>query len=149
MARCTGTATVVGLVMGACVLVAAACSCSGTTRLAFLALGLTLPGLLLQDSWRFAFFALGRGGQAFLNDTIWTVVLLPALVLLRLTGHANVFWFVFAWGAAAAVAAVVGPLQARVVPKAVGRMGVGVAASRPRAALPGRGHPQQQPEPAA
>ena len=83
---------------------------SGTARLAFLALGLTLPGLLLQDSWRFSFFALGRGSQAFLNDTIWTVALLPALVLLRLTGHANVFWFVFAWGAAAAVAAAIGPV---------------------------------------
>ena len=48
--------------------------------LAFLALGLTLPGLLLQDSWRYSFFALGRGSQAFLNDTIWAVALLPALV---------------------------------------------------------------------
>ena len=56
---------------------------------------------MLQDSWRYSFFALGRGGQAFLNDTVWTVTLLPALVLLRITGHATVFWFVLAWGAAA------------------------------------------------
>jgi O-antigen/teichoic acid export membrane protein len=122
VARCTGTATVMGLAMGALAL-AVSVFLHGTTGLAFLALGLTLPGLLVQDSWRFAFFALGRGGQAFLNDTIWTIVLLPALVLLRQTGHANVFWFVFAWGAAAAVAAVVGPLQARVVPKASGGWG--------------------------
>ena len=97
--------------------------------LAFLALGLTLPGLLLQDSWRYSFFALGRGSQAFLNDTVWAVALLPALVLLRGTGHADVFWFVFAWGAAAAVAAAVGPLQARVMPRLSGHVGVGVAAS--------------------
>ena len=84
VASCTGTAAVVGLAAGACVLAAAALL-SGTTRLAFLALGLTLPGLLLQDSWRFSFFALGRGSQAFLNDTVWAVVLLPALVLLRVT----------------------------------------------------------------
>jgi O-antigen/teichoic acid export membrane protein len=116
VASCTGTATVVGVVTGACALVAGVLF-SGTTRLAFLALGLTLPGLLLQDSWRFAFFAHGRGRQAFLNDTIWTVTLLPALVYLRRTGHANVFWLVLAWGAAAAVAAAVGPLQARVLPK--------------------------------
>ena len=116
VASCTGTATVVGLVVGACVL-AAGMLFSGTTSLAFLALGLTLPGLLLQDSWRFAFFAHGRGSQAFLNDTIWTVALLPALVLLRRTGHADVFWFVLAWGAAAAVAAAIGPLQARVLPR--------------------------------
>jgi len=115
-ADCTGTAVTIGLMTGACVLTAAAVM-HGTARLAFLALGLTLPGLLLQDSWRFSFFALGRGGHAFLNDTIWTLVLLPALVLLRITGHANVFWFVFAWGASATVAAAVGPLQAQVIPR--------------------------------
>ncbi len=116
VARCTGTAAVVGLASGACVLAVAALL-DGTARGAFLALGLTLPGLLLQDSWRYAFFALGRGSQAFLNDTVWTVVLVPALVLLKVTGHANVFSFVLVWGAAAAVAAAVGPLQARVVPR--------------------------------
>ena len=116
VARCTGTATVVGLVAGACVLVAAALL-SGATREGFLALGLTLPGLMLQDSWRFSFFALGRGSQAFLNDTIWAVSMLPALYLLHATGHGTVFWFVFAWGAAAGVGAVCGPLQARVMPR--------------------------------
>jgi O-antigen/teichoic acid export membrane protein len=116
VASCTGTATIVGLCAGTCVL-AAACLLSGTTRLAFLALGLTLPGLLLQDCWRYSFFALGQGSQAFLNDTVWTVALLPALVVLKKTGHGDVFWFVFAWGAAATVAAAVGPLQARVVPR--------------------------------
>src|SRR5215472_9352067 len=119
VAACTGTAIGVGLAAGACVLVAAALL-SGTARLAFFALGLTLPALMLQDSWRYSFFALGRGSQAFLNDTIWTLALLPALVLLRETGNANVFWLVFAWGAAAAVAAAVGPLQARVVPRLSG-----------------------------
>jgi O-antigen/teichoic acid export membrane protein len=119
VARCTGTATVVGLVTGTCAF-AAALLFSNSTGLAFLALGLTLPGLLLQDSWRFAFFAHGRGFQAFLNDTVWTVVLLPALVLLQRTGHASVFWFVFTWGAAAAVAAAIAPLQARVMPKMAG-----------------------------
>ena len=118
-ASCTGTAVVVGTVIGACV-VTAGLLCGGTTRLAFIALGLTLPGLLLQDSWRFAFFANGRGSQAFLNDTIWAVVLLPALLYLRWTGHANVFWLVLAWGAAAAVAAAAGPVQAGVVPQVTG-----------------------------
>ncbi len=122
VASCTGTSALVGLVAGACVLGAAALL-DGTTRLAFLALGLTLPGLMLQDSWRFAFFAYGRGSQAFLNDIIWAAALLPVLVLLRLTGHATVFWLVFAWGASAAVGAAVGPLQARVVPRLSGALG--------------------------
>ena len=84
---------------------------------------------MLQDSWRYSFFALGRGSQAFLNDIIWAVTLLPALLLLRVTGHASVFWFVSAWGAAATVAAAVGPLQARVMPRLLGLPGLAVAAS--------------------
>jgi O-antigen/teichoic acid export membrane protein len=116
VASCTGTALVVGLAAGVCAL-AAAGLLHGTARAAFLALGLTLPGLLLQDSWRFAFFALGRGKQAFLNDLVWAVVMVPALYALNRTGHADAFSFVFAWGAAAAVAAAVGPLQARVIPR--------------------------------
>lgn len=119
VANCSGAAVLTGLATGACVLVMAAVL-SGPARLAFLALGLTLPVLLLQDSWRFAFFALGRGGHAFLNDTVWGATLLPALVLLRMTGHANVFSFVFAWGVTAGIAAAVGPLQARVVPSLSG-----------------------------
>jgi O-antigen/teichoic acid export membrane protein len=119
VAGCTGTAALVGLASGAVVLAAAALL-SGTVGAAFLALGLTLPGLMLQDSWRYSFFALGRGGHAFLNDTIWALTLLPALVVLRVAGHASVFWFVLAWGAAAAVAAAVGPVQARVLPRLAG-----------------------------
>ena len=116
VASCTGTAALVGLAIGACVL-AAATLLDGTARGAFLALGLTLPGLLLQDSWRYSFIALGRSSQAFINDTVWTVAVLPALVLLRSTGHATVFWFVLAWGATAAIGAALGPLQARVIPR--------------------------------
>ena len=116
VANCTGTAAVVGLASGVCAIVASL-FLDGTASKAFLALGITLPGLLLQDSWRFSFFALGQGRQAFLNDLIWVVVLFPALFLLNRSGHADVFWFVFTWGAAAAVAAAVGPFQARVRPR--------------------------------
>ncbi len=117
VAECTGTAAVVGLVSGGCVLIAAALLDNAAAKFAFLALGLTLPALMLQDSWRFSFFARGRGGLALLNDLVWAVVLIPSLVLLRITGHADVFWCVFAWGASAAVAAAVGPLQARTRPR--------------------------------
>ena len=116
VAHCTGTALVTGLLTGACALVAAAVL-GGAPGLAFLALGLVLPGLLLQDSWRYSFFALGRGSQAFINDTIWTLTLVPPLLFLRITHHNTVFWFIIAWGAAATVAACVGPLQARVLPR--------------------------------
>jgi O-antigen/teichoic acid export membrane protein len=118
-AHSTGTALLVGLITGACALAAGRVA-GGTTGLAFVALGLTLPGLMLQDSWRYAFFALGKGHHAFINDTIWAVILVPALLLLRLTHHTDVFWFVLAWGGAANVAAAVAPLQARVMPNLMG-----------------------------
>ena len=116
---CTGTAAVTGLAIGAFV-IAAAAILHGAAAGAFLALGLTLPGLMLQDSWRYSFFALGRGSQAFLNDCIWAVTLLPALVLLRVSHHADVFWYVLAWGVTATIAAAVGPWQARVIPRLTG-----------------------------
>jgi O-antigen/teichoic acid export membrane protein len=115
VAGSTATALTVGVVLGVGVL-AVAFVVGGTARLAFLALGLTLPGLMLQDSWRYSFFAVGRGSQAFLSDTIWALAMLPGLILIRHTHHQNVFWFVLCWGAAAGVAAAVGPVQAWVIP---------------------------------
>jgi O-antigen/teichoic acid export membrane protein len=115
VAGCTGTAVIVGLVGGVCALVAARLV-GGTTGLAFAALGLTLPGLMLQDSWRHSFFALGRAHLAFINDAVWAAVMLPLIVLLKLSGHANVFWFVLAWGVSGVVAGAIGPLQAGVMP---------------------------------
>lgn len=118
----TGTALLVGLVAGSCAL-AAGRLVGGTTGLAFVALGLTLPGLLVQDSWRYSFFALGRGYLAFINDAIWTVFLLPSLVLVKMSGHANVFWFVLVWGATGTIGAAIAPLQARVAPRLTGAAG--------------------------
>ena len=115
-AQSTGTALLTGLITGAGAL-AVAVILHGAPRLAFLALGLTLPSLLLQDSWRYSFFALGRGSQAFLNDTIWTVTLVPPLLILRVTHSSSVFWLLAAWGIAATAAAFIGPLQARVIPR--------------------------------
>ncbi len=114
-AGCAGTALVVGLAGGILGLGAGALI-GGTTGQAFFALGLTMPGLLLQDSWRYAFFSVGKGYHAFINDTLWALIQIPALLVLKATGHGQVFWFVLAWGGAATVGAAVGSLQARVVP---------------------------------
>jgi len=81
-----------------------------------LALGLVMPALVLQDGWRFAFFSVGRPFQAFMNDLIWAVCLIPAFGWLMVTGNSSVPSFVLAWGCAATVAAVAGGIQARIVP---------------------------------
>jgi O-antigen/teichoic acid export membrane protein len=116
VSRSTGTAVVAGIALGTCALIAGVLL-TGSLGVGFIALGLTLPGLMLQDSWRYAFFAVGRGGHSFLNDTIWTVAMIPGILVLRLTHHDTVFWFVLMWGLAATLAACVGPLQARVLPR--------------------------------
>jgi O-antigen/teichoic acid export membrane protein len=118
----TATAAGVGLVAGlACLgvgaLTAGAAGATGITGQSFIALGIALPGLMLQDSWRYAFFARGRGSGAFINDTIWTAMLGVAFEVLRLTHHETVFCFVLAWGLTANVAAACGPLQARLLPR--------------------------------
>jgi O-antigen/teichoic acid export membrane protein len=115
-AECTGTALTTGLVSGSLALVAAVVL-HGSPRLAFLALGLTLPGLLVQDSWRYSFFAHGWGSKAFVNDLVWTLTLVPPLLLLRIYHYNSVFWLMAAWGAAATVAACFGAVQARVIPR--------------------------------
>src|SRR5205823_1731271 len=76
--QASGTALSVGVASGVlCVLVGI--SIRGQVGVAFLGLGLVLPALLLQDSWRYAFFAAGAGHKAFVNDMVWGIALVPAM----------------------------------------------------------------------
>lgn len=111
--RAAGTAIVVGVAFGALSALAGLLM-GGTLGSAFLALAVVTPGMLLQDAWRFAFFAAGHGHKAFLNDTVWALVSLPLLALAAI--HSTVWGFIFAWGGAALVAAGYGLLQSRVMP---------------------------------
>jgi hypothetical protein len=114
-ARAAGGALGLGLVAGAaCAL--AGWVAGGLLGQALLVLGLWLPGLLLQDVWRFAFVARGRSAQAFLNDLVWTLVLAAALAVLLAGGGGSVLAFELAWAGAAAVAAAAGIAQARLLP---------------------------------
>jgi O-antigen/teichoic acid export membrane protein len=82
-----------------------------------IALGVTLPGLLMQDAWRLAFFAAGRGEAAFVNDAVWTLVLFPGFLVLGAIGlHSSLFAILLLWGISGCVAAVVGVAQSRVLP---------------------------------
>jgi O-antigen/teichoic acid export membrane protein len=115
-AAATGTAAVVGAVVGAVCLLAGVVL-GNALGAAFLFLGLLLPGLLLQDSWRFVFFAARRGRDAFLNDLVWALFLGPFIAAVVVSRHAHVQWFVLAWGGAAVLAGLVGAAQARVLPR--------------------------------
>jgi hypothetical protein len=70
---------------------------------------------MLQDSWRFAFFASGQGGKALVSDLTWAFALVPLLYLASRDG--SVTRFVLAWGAAGVFAALVSGVQAGIVPR--------------------------------
>jgi hypothetical protein len=114
VARASGTALGAGALAGAVCLVAGALL-HGSLSHAFICLGILLPALLLQDSWRFAFFAAGAGRKAFGNDLVWGITLIPAMLLADRFG--TISSFVLAWGASAAVAAVFGCLQTGILPR--------------------------------
>ncbi len=117
VSRSSGTALLIGIVSGA-VSVLAGTALGGTIGASFVALGLVLPALLLQDSWRFAFFAAGQGRKALTNDLVWAAALIPALVFAADNG--SVFGFVLAWGLSGAVAAGYGCVQTRLLPQLAG-----------------------------
>lgn len=114
----TGTALIVGVVAGA-VCIVVGLLLPDPVGPVFVALGIGLPGLVLQDSWRFTFFASGRGLSAFINDLFWTVLLVLALVVLHSTGDGSAARCLLVFGGTAALAAVLGAVQARVLPRPV------------------------------
>ncbi|MEU5512110.1 MATE family efflux transporter [Streptomyces fungicidicus] len=117
VARSSGTALGVGAVIGAGCL-AAGPVLGSSVGPAFGCLGVVLPGLLLQDAWRYSFFAAGAGRKAFVNDVVWGVALVPAMVVAARVG--SVAAFVLAWGGSAAVAALYGCFQSGIRPRLTG-----------------------------
>ncbi len=111
----TGTATILGAVAGA-ICAAVGTLVGGALGAAFVALGLVAPALVLQDAWRYAFFAAGQGRKAFVNDLLWGAALIPSM-LLTVTAGRGVAAFVLAWGLPAVLAAGYGCLQARLLPR--------------------------------
>ena len=83
-------------------------------------LGLCLPVLLLQDTWRFALFACGRGNAALLNDATWAIVMFGVIAMLIETDLSSVGWYTAAWAGAGCLATLVGMLQVRLLPSPAG-----------------------------
>ncbi|MCT9089873.1 hypothetical protein N4G70_13475 [Streptomyces sp. ASQP_92] len=114
VARSAGTSLAVGAAIGAACL-AAGLALGGGVGPAFACLGVMLPGLLVQDAWRYAFFAAGAGRKAFVNDLVWGLALVPALVMAARVD--TVAAFVLAWGGSATVAAAYGSFQSGIRPR--------------------------------
>lgn len=121
-----GVALLVGLLGGVlCVLggvVVELTTSQSAIGTAFIALGIVLPGLMLQDSWRSAFFAAGEGSKTFANDSLWTLLMIGVMALGEFTDM-NLTFALLAWGGTAAVAALYGIRQSGVVPQPLRAIG--------------------------
>lgn len=116
VAATVGTSLVVGLVGSTvCLLVAAVAG--GPLAAPLVALGIGLPLLLVQDSWRYVFFAAGRPAKALANDAVWAVVQLVLVVALLIGPDPSVAGLVLAWAASSGVGAVMGAVQAGILPR--------------------------------
>ena len=110
-----GTALALGVLSGiACIAVGLAFT--GSQRPAFVALGLMLPGLAVQDTWRKLYFARLHGRLSFVIDLIWAAALLPAVAWLAATDRVGVFSLTLVWGAAGSIAAVAACVAGRTLP---------------------------------
>jgi hypothetical protein len=115
-AAVSGAAVVVGAVIGAgCI--AAGLVLSGAASAALISVGITMPGLLLQDSWRWAFFAGSRPVKAFVNDLVWALVMFPVFAILLVQDRASVGSLTLVWGVAASAAGAFGALQTGTGPR--------------------------------
>ena len=101
LAGAAGSALVFGAVLGlACVALGAVVP--GPIGELLPVLGAVLPGLFLQDLWRFALFAEHLPRAAALNDVIWGGGSTLGVIVLARTSFDTVGWFLAAWGAAGA-----------------------------------------------
>lgn len=116
VAAASATSAAAGVVAGICCVIAGLLL-PAEVGSSYVALGVVLPFLMLQDSWRFAFFSSGRPARALVNDLVWGALLLAALVGLQVSGRSSVTGFVLAFGGTAALAALFGLWQSRILPR--------------------------------
>lgn len=110
-----GASAGVGLAVAA-VLLAASPLLGGAGGQALWAMALVLPGILVQDAWRYCFVAAGRPRSALLVDAVWCLVQAVLLVVLSFTHPFTVVTVVVWWGASGGVAALAGCGVARSIP---------------------------------
>lgn len=111
----TGSSAAFGVLVGVGCLFASM-TLSSPLAPALVILGLGLPGLLIQDAWRFAFVARGGARSAVLNDLAWAGLFGFGLAVLLLSGEMSIGPVMTAWVVAGVLSAVLGAFQGRLVP---------------------------------
>jgi O-antigen/teichoic acid export membrane protein len=82
-------------------------------------LGLFLPALLAQDTWRAVFIVHGRPAYAALNDSAWATVQIGIVGWMLYVGVDTAPPLLAGWGSAAVLAALLGMAQMGVYPQPV------------------------------
>lgn len=111
-----GVALVLGVVVGVALLVIGSLV-PGVTGDTMIVLGVLFPGISVQDYLRYTALAAGRPGAALANDVTQIVVQFVLVAVLLAAGATATWEFIAAWGIGAHVAAVVGMIMLRDVPR--------------------------------
>jgi O-antigen/teichoic acid export membrane protein len=106
----SGLAFVYGLACAA-VVVPAALLFAGTAGPAIATIAALFPVLFVQEAWRGVLIGRGRARAATVNDSVRTVLQLGSMAAVIVSGRSDPTLLLAAWGAAAAVAAVLGGFQ--------------------------------------
>jgi O-antigen/teichoic acid export membrane protein len=115
--RAVGLSLAVGSVFAVPVLVVGHLL-GGEAGSALLAMAVVLPAVVVQDGWRYGFFAQARPRAAACNDLLWTVFIFLCFGGIELSGRQpSVPTLILVWGAGGLAAAVFGAVQHGGVPK--------------------------------
>lgn len=101
--RASATTLAIG-VLSSLICLGVSAAVDGDLRASFLALAVTLPGLLHLDMWRFSFFARGKGHLSMLADVLWAVFMIPPFALILAADEPSLFLLAVAWGGSATLA---------------------------------------------
>ncbi|MBI3748720.1 MAG: hypothetical protein HY262_07735, partial [Chloroflexi bacterium] len=104
VAESTGVALLLG-VIGTGVSLAIGAVVGGDLGMALIALAVAMPGLLVQDAWRFVLFTSRRGQTAIVNDLIAMLVMAGLIVGIVVLDLDSVTAVMLSWGGGSAAAA--------------------------------------------
>lgn len=110
-----GACVLWGGVVIAALLFVAGVSVGGPAGPTVVALAVVLPGIALQDYLRYAMIVRGDARLAFLNDLLWLVIQVPAILLVA-GRNPDPSALLLAWGASGYLCAFIGLLQVRLLP---------------------------------
>ena len=115
-ARQSTGAALVTAGMAGCALLLVSVAVAGDLGTSLAVTGVLLPGLLLQDAFRMAFFAVGRPAAAAANDGFWATAQVAAILGVDQFWVGSAVSYLWAWGISGCLAALLGVLQMRLCP---------------------------------